>query len=187
MLATGSLSSSSVYGSKNPLSHQINSNTYLIGLSGIHLVRNRFGTGGEFYTGRTESNELTRLETEILYFGPVVRYYVSGSSTGSLYPQMSVVYVNYFSRSGSDVSGVFQEEELTGRGFGLNFEFGYAYNVNRWVNFEVAMKYNIFYLSGKIENAANRTATDVDFVRTQLAFSIAFGILFHSQKQPDEN
>lgn len=186
VLASGSFSSTVLYGKQFSENKNLFANNYLLGISSLHLVKNRFGIGGEIFTGRSESEELVKLETEILYFGPVFRYYVSESSTGSLFPQISIVYTNYYSFSSTVIDGKNVDESLSGKGAGLNFEFGFAYPVNKHVNLEVAMKYSIHQLWGNLEQPIEGSVTEVSFTRSQLAFSLTFGILFHKKDTPDD-
>lgn len=186
VLASGSFSSTVLYGKQFSENKNLFANNYLLGISSLYLVKNRFGFGGEIFTGRSESEELVKLETEILYFGPMFRYYVSEISTGSLFPQLSIVYTNYYSFSSTVIDGKTVNEALTGKGAGLNFGFGFAYPVNKHVNLEVAMKYSIHQLWGNLEQPLEGSVTDVSFTRSQLAFSLTFGILFHKKDTSDD-
>jgi hypothetical protein len=178
VLVGGNISSSSVNKGGAFSGFKYISNDYLLGMSALKLVKNRLGLGGQFYTGRTENTELVKLQTELLYFGPWVRLYWNSSRTGSLYPQMSLYYVNYFSNRESENQGIPYNESLTGKGFGTSLGIGYSYVVNNHVNLEVGMIYQLFYLFGNLHNELVQTDENVNFMRTQIMFSLAFGVLF---------
>lgn len=178
VLVGGSISSSSVNKGTGFSGFKYITNDYSLGMSALKLIKNRFGVGGQFYTGRSEYTELVKLETELLYFGPWARFYWNNSRMGSIYPQISLYYVNYYSNSEFENQGIYFDESLTGKGFGTSLGIGYSYVVNNHINLEVGMIYNLFYLFGNLHNELAQSDEQVDFLRTQIMFSVAFGVLF---------
>ncbi len=178
LLVTGNLSSTSVNEGANFSGFKYITNDYLLGMSALHLVKDRFGIGGMFYTGRNESSELVKLETEVLYFGPWVRFYWNNNQMGSLFPQISLLYANYFSNREVENQGTVYHETLLGKGFGTSLGIGYSYIVSNTVNLEVGMVYNLFFLFGNLHDEFADSNEEVDFMRTQIMFSVAFGVLF---------
>jgi len=184
LLVNASLSSSSVNEGATFSGFKYITNDYLLGAGALKLIKNRFGIGGQFYTGRTESTELVKLETEILYFGPWARFYWNNSQIGSLFPQFSLYYVNYFSNREFENLGTIYHESLQGKGIGTSLGVGYSYLVRSHVNLEVSMIYNLFYLFGNLQNELAQSDQEVDFMRSQIMFTVAVGILFEKRKSP---
>jgi len=117
----------------------------------------------------------------LLYFGPWARFYWNNSRMGSIYPQISLYYVNYYSNSEFESQGIYFDESLTGKGFGTSLGIGYSYVVNNHINLEVGMIYNLFYLFGNLHNELAQSDQEVNFLRTQIMFSVAFGVLFEKK------
>jgi hypothetical protein len=186
LLVTGNLSSTSVNQGAGFSGFKYITNDYLVGMSALKMIKNRFGVGGVFNTGRNESTELVKLETEVLYFGPWARFYWNNSPVGSLYPQISLLYVNYFSNREAENQGIIYEEALYSKGFGTTLGIGYSYIVNKHVNLEVGMIYNLFYLFGEIHNEYDNSVSKTNFMRTQIMFSVAFGVLFDKKVSQNE-
>ncbi len=186
LLVTGNLSSTSVNQGAGFSGFKYITNDYLVGMSALKMIKNRFGIGGVFSTGRNESTELVKLETEVLYFGPWARFYWNNSPTGSLYPQISLLYVNYFSNREAENQGTIYQETLYSKGFGTSLGIGYSYVVNKHVNLEVGMIYNLFYLFGEIHNEFDQSVSTTNFMRTQIMFSVAFGVLFDKKISQNE-
>lgn len=184
VLVGGSISSSSVNKGTGFSGFKYITNDYSLGMSALKLIKNRFGVGGQFYTGRSEYTELVKLETELLYFGPWARFYWNNSRMGSIYPQISLYYVNYYSSSEFENQGIYFDESLIGKGFGTSLGIGYSYVVNNHINLEVGMIYNLFYLFGNLHNELSQSDEQVDFLRTQIMFSVAFGVLFEKKVNP---
>jgi len=184
VLVAANLSSSSVNEGTGFSGFKYISNDYVLGISALKLIKNRVGFGGQFYTGRSETTELVKLETELLYFGPWARFYWNSSRMGSLYPQLSLYYANFFSNKEIENQGDIFNETLEGKGFGTSLGIGYSYVVNNHVNLEVGMIYNLFYLFGNLHNELAQSDQAVDFMRTQIMFSVAFGILFDKKVNP---
>ena len=79
---------------------------------------------------------------------------------------------------------IYFDESLTGKGFGTSLGIGYSYVVNNHINLEVGMIYNLFYLFGNLHNELAQSDQEVDFLRTQIMFSVAFGVLFDKKVSP---
>lgn len=115
------------------------SNEYALNIVGGNFFKDRWLIGGIIQLERSDADGLTDLNTETLFFGPVISHYLSDSNRGALYFNLSPGYSRYRNLVRFNGDLVVNEDSAEGSGFGILIGLGYTYVVFDRIAFDIGV------------------------------------------------
>jgi len=146
---------------------------YQLGTNSGHFFFDRVVFGVSFKVSRDVQESLNRVESETLQIGPWVRYYTSKDSRGSVYPELSLQYVN-FSDNSRTLDTIVEERRLRSSGLGVEVGVGFTYTVGEHIGFDIGLNYFGGFLKGKTTGTDIIGVQEENFFLGQLNFRFGF-------------
>lgn len=152
-------------------------NDHLIELRGGYFIKDRLPVGFFASTRRQNSVEEFERASEILFLGGWVRYYLLPEKA-SLYPEFSLFFTNFYNQISLSVDGVRQFNSVVrGNGIGGSLGLGFSYTFSDLLVFDIALKYNLYAISGRLEDQVLATSEKRDFTTGEVLFAFGFNVL----------
>lgn len=152
-------------------------NDHLIELRGGYFLTDRLPVGFFVSTRRQNSVEEFERASEILFIGGWARYYLLPDAA-SLYPEFSLFFVNFYNQIALSVDGVGRLNSVVrGNGIGGSLGLGFSYAFSDLLVFDIALKYNLYAISGQIEDRIAGTREDRNFTTGEVMFAFGFNVL----------
>lgn len=158
-------------------------NNYTLNAKMAKLLARNFALGLSFSTEKYNSDQVIRLDREVLYLGPWAAYYFTNGQQGGIFVQGALYFVNYYEYSQFTAINPPIEELARGKGFSGAIGFGYTYVMFDRIGLEVSMIYNQARVYGDVQNTTsfNPYTNDV-FNRINILFQFGFTVLFDKIK-----
>ena len=121
---------------------------YQVGTNSGYFFYERVAIGVSFKVSRDVQESINRTESETLQIGPWIRYYTSPDSRGSVYPELSIQYVN-FSDNSRTLDTTIEERFLRSSGVGVEAGVGFTYTVGDNIGFDIGLNYSAAFVNGK--------------------------------------
>jgi len=146
---------------------------YQLGTNSGYFFRDRMALGLNFRVSRDVQESFSRIETETLQIGPWFRYYASREAKGSVYPEISLQYVN-FSDNTRSINNSIDERRLTSSGLGVELGVGFTYVISEHIGFDIGLNYFGGFLNGKSTTSGIPGTQQESFYLGQLNFRFGF-------------
>lgn len=152
-------------------------NDHLIELRGGYFIKDRLPVGFFVSTRRQNSVEELERASELLFIGGWVRYYLLPDAA-SLYPEISFFFANFYNQLAISAGGQrLFDSVVKGNGFGGSLGLGFSYTFSDLLVFDIALKYNIYAISGRLEDQVLETREKRDFTTGEVMFAFGFNVL----------
>ncbi len=152
-------------------------NQYTLDFQTGSFVKDRFLVGGIIAMTRRNSEEFTDRTLETFFIGPVITWYLTESTQGSLFLTGSTGYVSFRDQLDFVQAGIASQSLIDGNGIGMLVRFGYSYVLHDRVAFDLGLNYNHSWLGAEIsEQPANITRSE-SFIVGDISFSFGFNVI----------
>lgn len=146
------------------------------------VVSRNFALGFSFTTEKYSTQQLIKIDTEVLLLGPWAAYYFTNGQPGGIFLQSAIYYVNYYENSTFLAISPPITESATGKGFAGSIGFGYTYVAFDRIGLEVSMVYNQARIYGEVVDNSFNTTRKNTFNRVDILFRFGFTVLFDKLK-----
>lgn len=156
------------------------SNKYGIAISTGNFVIPRLLVGALFNAQRDQSTSYTDRETESLFVGPDVTYYLSKDRVGSVFISIVPGYVRYRENASIIQNTLNVNEKLEGDGIGLKLAFGYSYVLHDRIAFDLGLVFSRFQINATRTSEPIGNTSDEIVNIGDLSFFFGFNVLLDS-------
>jgi hypothetical protein len=146
---------------------------YQLGTNSGYFFRERMALGINFRVSRDVQESINRIESETLQIGPWFRYYTSKEAKGSVYPEISLQYVNFADNTRSIDNSV-NERRLISSGLGVELGVGFTYVISEHIGFDIGLNYFGGFLNGRSTTTGVSGTQQESFYLGQLNFRFGF-------------
>ena len=146
---------------------------YQLGTNSGYFFIDRLATGMSFKVSREVNESVVRIESESMQIGPWIRYYTSLDPRGSVYPEISLQYINYLDNTQID-SAIPEVSILRASGFGIEAGVGFTYVVSDNIGFDIGISYVGGFLNGRSSTTSMPEVVNDNFFLGQLDFRFGF-------------
>jgi hypothetical protein len=152
-------------------------NQYAFDFSTGKFFKDRWLLGGIFRMQRNNSRQFVELESESLLVAPLISYYLSDNSQGSVFFAIAPGYARFREKTVVIISGSPSQEILEGGGFGLFAQLGYSYVLADRVVFDLGLGLNSTWVNAKREIDGGKSANKADIHIGTVIFSFGFNVI----------
>jgi hypothetical protein len=152
-------------------------NQYAFDFSTGKFFKDRWLLGGVVRMQRESSRQFVDLESEQLLVAPILSYYLSANSQGSVFFSIAPGYARFREKTVFLVAGTPSQEILTGGGFGLFAQLGYSYVLGDRVVFDLGLALNNTWVSATREIDGGRSTNKADIHVGTVLFSFGFNVI----------
>jgi len=172
----GSISSGTT--ENTSLGNKSSSNQYGINISTGKFIKDRVLAGFLFNIQRLNfEGDAVKKNTEILSIGLGASYYFSKSKIGSLFFNLSPVFVVYRDETSLKLESEFTELLSNGEGIGILSTLGYSYVLHDRISFDLGLTTNVNWLNVEENRGPEEGINNVNFVLSDLSFTFGFNVL----------
>ncbi|MFC2107160.1 hypothetical protein ACFLRY_02370 [Bacteroidota bacterium] len=152
-------------------------NGYNLRVKGGYFPLNYFTFGPLFTIGRQNVQENINEEFELLKIGGWFRYYLAKNSNASLYPDIALVFANYYAHSKFEHPTDPFDLVTKGVGPGVILGLGFDYVIEDIIALEIILNYNFTYFFGESQDQLKNTEKYKQFSVGEIQLTLGFAIL----------
>lgn len=152
-------------------------NQYSFNFTTGKFIKDQWLLGGIFKMQRNNSRQFVDLESESLLIAPLLSYYLSNHTQGSIFFSIAPGYAIFREKTVVLVGGVPSQEILNGGGFGLFVQFGYSYVLHDRIAFDLGLGLNSAWANAKRELEPGKAGNKVNIHTGTLLFSFGFNVI----------
>lgn len=170
----------SISSSNSTLGNAQNTNfntAYGFNISSNKIFKERWAAGLRLTAMRAASNSIINRESESIFIGPSITYFLSAAKQGSLFAELSPGYVRFFENSEANAGFLIAKESVDGNGFGTVLRFGYAHAINDQVIFNFGMNLTNFWILADRTTEPGPTTETENLTIGSLSFNFGFSVL----------
>ena len=152
-------------------------NQYAFDFSTGKFFRDRWLLGGIFRMQRDNSRQFVDLESESLLVAPIISYYLSSNTTGSIFFSLAPGYARFREKTVLVIAGTPSQELLEGGGFGLFAKLGYSFVLHDQIVFDLGLGLNSTWINANRKIDSGKPSTKADLHVGTLLFSFGFNVI----------
>ena len=126
---------------------------------------------------RDNSRQFVDLESETLLIAPLLHYYLSNNTQGSIFLSIAPGYARFREKTVVLVGGFPSQEIIKGGGFGLFVQFGYSYVLHDRIVFDLGLGLNSAWVNAEREIEPGKTGNKVNINTGTLLFTFGFNVI----------
>jgi hypothetical protein len=172
---SGSISSGSI--KFDTASTRAFTNQYSFDFTTGKFIKDQWLLGGIFKMQRNNSRQFVDLESESLLIAPLLSYYLSNNTQGSIFFSIAPGYARFREKTVVQVGGAPSQEALKGGGLGLFVQFGYSYVLHDRIAFDLGLGLNSAWVNAKRELEPGMAGNKVNMYTGTLLFSFGFNVI----------
>ena len=152
-------------------------NQYALNFSTGIFIKDSWLLGGAFTAERSDLSGDTDPNTEVIFFGPLVNYFLSKNPRGSLFLGASPGFGLYRQDAQLEVEGGVQQVVNKGNGFGLNLVLGYSYVIRDLITLNIGFNNSYYWLRVKSEGNPMQASTSERIDLSKMSFTFGFSVI----------
>ncbi len=152
-------------------------NQYSFNFSTGKFFKDRWLLGGILKMQRDNSRQFVDLESETLLIAPLLSYYLSKNTQGSIFFSIAPGYARFREKTIVLAGGSPSQETLKGGGFGLFVLLGYSYVLHDRIAFDLGLGLTSVWANADREIEPGKAGNKVNIYTGNLLFSFGFNVI----------